>query len=333
MIIKHKKSVLLSGIQPTGPLHVGNYLGALKHFEKIQNDFDCYFMVADLHSLTENYNPEEKTKQIVNLVATFVAAGLDPKKNTLFLQSFVPEHTELAWIFNTITPISELERMTQYKDKAARQIQNINTGLFTYPILQAADILLYKAEVVPIGEDQTQHLELTRTVARKFNKRFGETFVPPNPLYASVPKLMSLLDPTRKMSKSEPTGCLFLEDPPEIVARKIGRAVTDTGPTDKKQMSPGIKNLFLLLESFGSEDTYNQFTKAYQFGKLNYKDLKDELAKSISHKLAPIQKQYKELIKQPTKLIKILEDGSNKASKKAKITLSEIKQKIGLPKQ
>lgn len=223
------KDRIVSGIQPTGELHIGNYLGSLKNFVELQDKFECYFFVADLHSLTEDFEPgKAKAEQIRNLLKTFIAAGLNPDKCTIFIQSHVPAHSELAWIFNTILPMGELERMTQYKDKATRQSGNINVGLFDYPTLMAADILLYKPAYVPVGHDQVQHLELTNTLARKFNHKFGKTFDEVKPYMQKPLRIMSLSDPERKMSKSEPGSFINMFDEPEEIKKKLAKAVTAT---------------------------------------------------------------------------------------------------------
>ena len=330
-ISKPEKQTTLSGIKPSGPLHIGNYLGALRQFVAMQNVYHCYFFVADLHSLTEPYEPKEKTAQILDLTASFLAAGLDPKKSTIFLQSFIPEHTELAWIFSTITPVPELERMTQYKDMAKRKGFTVNTGLLTYPVFMAVDILIYKSTIIPVGDDQDQHLEITRTIARNFNRRFGETFPEPKPLHTAVPRLMSLDNPLRKMSKSEPAGCIFLNDQPAVIEQKIKRAVTDTAPPKAGEMSPGVANLFQLLQEFSSEETVKKFRRAYEDGSIRYSELKPVLAKDIIKGLKPFQKKYATLIEQPKKLMSVLESGSSKARKVAQNTLQEVKHKIGLP--
>ena len=205
------KPLLISGVKPEGPLHVGNYLGSLKNFVDLQNSgaYDCYFFIADLHSLTEDFNHKNKSRQIRELTAEYLAAGLDPKKSTIFLQSSVSAHTELMWLLTVITPEGELRRMTQYKDKVIVKRQSANSGLLMYPVLMAADVLLYDAKFVPVGEDQVQHLELTRTLARKFNSRFGQTFVEPKPILTKTPRVMSLSNPEKKMSKSETGGWSF----------------------------------------------------------------------------------------------------------------------------
>jgi len=262
------KPVLISGIQPTGSLHIGNYLGALKNFVELQGSgaYECYFFIADYHSLTEPFTPglrsrsdsfggvgkEEKERQVLDLAATFLAAGLGPKKSTLFIQSSVPASTELAWILSALTPFGELRRMTQFKEKGGEK-ESANVGLFTYPVLMAADILLYDAKVVPVGEDQLQHLELARTLARKFKAKFGKVFIEPKALMTDVPRLMSLKDPKKKMSKSDPAGCLFLDDAPEAIRKKVMGAVTDSGGAvayDQKQR-PGISNLVLIYAAIG----------------------------------------------------------------------------------
>ena len=222
-----KKQTIFSAIQPSGELHIGNYLGALKNFVELQDKYNCFFFIADYHSITGNYDPKEKSKQILGLAMDFLAAGLDPERCTIAVQSQVPEHTELAWIFNTVTPISELQRMTQFKDKSQDQEKNINMGLFDYPVLQAADILMYKAYGVPVGQDQIQHIELTRKIARFFNNKFGETFPEPCDIITKTPKIMSLTDPTKKMSKSHgEKSYIGINDEPEVIQKKMRKAVT-----------------------------------------------------------------------------------------------------------
>ena len=324
------KPRILSGIQPTGKLHIGNYLGALKNFVELQNSgkYECYFMIADYHSITEDYDPKEKPQQIIDLALDYLAAGLDPKKSVIFLQSLVPEHTELTWIFASGTPVSELNRMTQYKDKASRQQKNINAGLFTYPILQAVDILIYKPQAVPIGHDQLQHLELTNKIARKFNARFGKTFPEVKALLTKTPRVMSLNEPLKKMSKSDPTGCLFITDGPADIETKIKRAVTDTAPDGKK--SPGVENLFVLLENFGTKTDVKKFENDHKSGSIRYSELKEVLAERIADYFADFRAKRKEFAKNPAATKKTIHDGSKKAKKIASATLAEVKEKIGL---
>lgn len=325
------KPVLVSGIQPTGRLHIGNYLGALKNFVDLQNsgDYQCYFIIVDLHSLTENFDPKEKTEQILELAAAYLAGGIDPKKSTIFLQSHIPAHSELAWILNTITPMGELERMTQYKDKASRQSANVNVGLFTYPVLMAADILLYSPRVVPVGDDQLQHIELARTLARKFNSRFGKTFIEPKYLLTKTPRIMNLKDPAKKMSKSVPEGCLFLDDSPQEIKAKISRAVTDSDseivydPGGK----PGLSNL---LEIYGALTHMEPHLVAKEFSGQQYSALKKRLTEVVTDYCAGFRDKKKTLLAKPAGLVTILNAGSAQASKIAEAKMAEVKKKIGI---
>ena len=320
-------ATILSGIQPTGRLHVGNYLGALRNFVALQKTHQCLFMIADYHAITENYVPEKKRQEIFNLAVDFLAIGLDPKKSILFRQSCVPEHTELAWIFDTITPISYLERMTQYKDKASRQAENINAGLFTYPVLQAVDILLYYTDAVPVGQDQDQHLELTREIVRLFNNKFGKTFKEPKTLHTQTPKVMSLLEPERKMSKSLGEGhCIFIDDEPDVIQKKLSRAVTDSG--DAK--SPGGKNLLLLCQEFCAPQIFQTFSGAAKQGQLRYGELKTALGESLTQHFADYRHRKQQLLSQPKKVEKIFTNGSKQARAIAQKTMDEVRQKIGL---
>lgn len=320
---------VFSAIQPTGELHIGNYLGALKNFVELQNKYECFFFIADYHSITENYDPKEKPKQILALAMDFLAVGLDPKKCVIAVQSQIPEHTELAWIFNTVTPIGLLERMTQYKDKAQRQKENINVGLFDYPVLQAADILIYKAGLVPIGQDQVQHLELSRNIAHAFNNRFGETFPEPEALLTETPKIMSLTDPTKKMSKSlGPKSYIGINDPPEMVKEKMKKAVTDIGTTGK--MTPASENLFLLLKILGKSGHYEEFLSEHKKGTIKYSRLKEILAQDIADYFAPFRAKRKELEAKPEYVKKVLADGAAHAKKISRETMREVKEKIGL---
>lgn len=321
---------ILSGIQPTGPLHLGNYLGSLRNFVRLQNEYPgrCFFMIADYHSITENYDPAEKQKQVLELAVEFLAAGLDPKKCTIYVQSHVPHVTELAWIFNTVTPISFLERMTQFKDKSSRQKENINVGLFDYPVLQAADILLPKANAVPVGQDQVQHIELTRDIARFFNKKFGDTFAEPKPLLTEIPKVMSLLDPEKKMSKSVPGSFISLMDEPEEIMKKVKRAVTDTTGGSKK--SAGVANLFALLEQFAQKEACARFEKEHAAGTIRYSELKEALAESIATYFAEFRKRRAELLEKPAPIKNILAAGTQKMQKVADETIDEVRKKVGL---
>lgn len=323
------KPILVSGIQPTGKLHLGNYLGALKNFIELQNsgNYDCFFFIADLHSLTENYSPKEKKEQISDLFLTYLAAGLDPKKSVLFQQSAIAEHSEFSWILNTITPFGELRRMTQFKDKSENESESTNVGLFDYPVLMAADILIYNASVVPVGDDQLQHLELTRTLARKFNSKFGKTFFEPKPLLTSVPRLMSLDDPEKKMSKSRPEGCLFIDDEPNIIRKKIQRAVTDSESTIEynPEKRPGISNLVLIYSALTNK-TPKEIVSLYK-GK-GYADFKRDLGDKLIETFTPFQEKKKELKKKNIETI--LEEGNREAKKHASKSYEAIKKKVGL---
>ncbi|MBI2406603.1 MAG: tryptophan--tRNA ligase [Candidatus Harrisonbacteria bacterium] len=332
------KPMLISGIQPSGKLHLGNYLGALKNFVALQKsgNYQCLFFIADLHSLTETYDPEMKPGQILDLAASYLALGLDPKKSTLFVQSQVPQTTELAWILGTLTPFGELRRMTQFKDKAelqarlsGRQEENVNVGLFTYPVLMAADILLYDAAFVPVGEDQLQHLELARTLARKFNSRFGKTFVEPKPLMTSVPRLMSLADPMKKMSKSQPDGCLFLDDEPDAIEAKLKRTVTDSGSEVKydEKEKPGISNLLRIMSALSGKQI-PELEKA--FAGENYSEFKHALADLVADHFAAYRKKKTALNKNLAPVKRALAAGQKKAAKLAAAKLAEVKKKIGL---
>ncbi len=285
-------------------------------------------MVADLHSLTEKFDPKTKPQEILDTIIDFLAVGLDPQKSTLFVQSQVHEHAELAWIFDCLTSVGELERMTQYKDFVARG-HGANAGLFTYPVLQAVDILIYKPAAVPVGEDQLQHLELTNNLARKFNSRFGQTFTPVKPLLTQTPRVMSLLEPSKKMSKSlGENHVINLSDEAETIEKKLARAVTDTGK--EKKMTAGVQNLFTLLQIFGEPEQYQFYLEAHKAGAIRYADLKIQLAKVIAHHFSTYRKRRKELEKNPEYVREVITTGAQKAKAIASQTLKEVKEKVGL---
>lgn len=334
----------VAGCRASGKLHIGNFLGLVKDLLETQKQDNLrrFYFIADLHGLTTPFEPKEMSQNALDVAASYLAAGIDPNKTTFFLQNQVLEHTWLAWIFNCILPISELERMTQYKDKSSQHKENINAGLLTYPTLMAADILLYKPTHIPVGEDQVQHVELARTVARKFNHKFGKTFPEPQTYLRKPLRIMSLTDPTKKMSKtphqSPPSGgsgagqagdegALFLDDRPEVIHRKLKKAVTATIAGGK---SPGEENLMLLLSHFGSADEVRHFTQAQNSGALKYSELKETLAKDIADYFEEFREKKKELLNKPDYLAQILGDGAAKAQKVARQTLLEVKQKIGL---
>jgi tryptophanyl-tRNA synthetase len=314
------KDVIVSGIRATGKLHIGNYLGALKQFVELQESHpgNCYFFIADLHALTTPFEPKKLSQDTLEVAADYLAAGIDPNKATFFLQSQVLEHAELAWVFNCLTPIGELQRMTQFKDKSKQHKEAITGGLLTYPTLMAADILIYKPTAVPVGDDQTQHVELTRDIARKFNNRFGLTFPEPKTHMRKPLRIMSLTDPMKKMSKTGDEA-LMLDDSPAEIVRKLKKAVT---ATDTNQGSPGVNNLKFLLEQFGGEGQVQDFSK--------YSELKTVLAKVIADYFADFREKKAKLMKNPKQITEILNSGAAQAQTVASKTLNEVKTKIGL---
>ncbi len=325
------KPVLISGIQPTGKLHIGNYLGSLQNFVALQNSgkYECYFFIADLHSLTEDFDPREKPRQVLNVALDYLSAGIDPKRSVIFQQSEVPAHSELAVILNNFTPLGELRRMTQFKDKSGDRSENVNAGLFDYPVLMAADILLYDAAFVPVGDDQVQHLELARTLARRFNSRFGKTFIEPKPLLTSASRIMSLDDPTKKMSKSRPTGCLLLDDEPNVIREKLKRATTDSGREVKydEKNKPGISNL---LQIYAGTINGTVPEAKQKFKNATYAEFKNAVAEAVIKELAPFQKKKEELTKNPASVKKVLAAGDKKAFSIAEKKIVEVRGKIGL---
>ncbi|MBI4426875.1 MAG: tryptophan--tRNA ligase [Candidatus Magasanikbacteria bacterium] len=323
------KPIIVSGIQPTGNLHLGNYLGAVKNWVDLQNSgkYQMYIFIADLHSLTGNMPANRRRRQIIETATELLAAGIDPKKTTLFVQSHVQEHTELGWIFNCVTPIAELERMTQYKDKSQQQEKNINAGLFTYPVLQAADILLYHGNLVPVGQDQIQHVELTRDIARWFNNRFDNYFPETKHLLTDVPKVMSLLEPEKKMSKSLGAGHVIeLADEPETIEQKLKKAVTATSGGGN---APGVRNLMLLLQKFSAPKIYQKFAKAEKDGSIRYGDLKQAVGEAVSVYFADFRIRRAKLLSNPNKLEKILTAGANKARVVAQKTINDVRKRVG----
>lgn len=324
---------IFSGIQPSGAIHMGNYFGAIRQWVELQKTYTGIFSIVDYHAITVNYDPHKLQRRILEATADYLAAGIDPKKSMIFVQSDVPEHVELAWLFNTILPVSELRRMTQYKEKSGRE-QSASAGLLNYPILMAADILLYKAIGVPVGEDQIQHVELTRTIARNFNRRFGKVFIEPSVILSRGSRIMSLADPMKKMSKSlGEKHYIALSDSPSVIRKKFMSAVTDTGiPADGKKKSPGVYNLFELLELMTDARTVASFEKKYQRGNLSYKELKETLGNAAVDMFAPFQEKRKKLLADEKKLRKILSDGAERARKIAQKTLREAKQKMGIVK-
>ena len=322
---------ILSGIQPTGQLHIGNYLGATRNWAELQARHDCLFMVADLHALITAQDPKQFSETTLAKFVELLAAGLNPEKCIIFLQSHIKEHTELAWIFSTLTPLGELERMTQFKDKAKKQRGNINAGLLTYPALMAADILLYKAQGVPVGKDQTQHLELTRMIAKKFNVTYGKTFPEPKTILVKEgAKIMSLKEPKKKMSKSDaPESFIGIFEEPDSIQKKIRGAVTDTGKEIKYDPAkkPGISNLLTIYSLF-SDELMPQVEKRFE-GK-EYTTFKKSLADLLTKKLEPLRKKKKELDSRELYVKEIIRQGEHRAHSIAKTTIEEVREKIGL---
>lgn len=332
---------IFSGIQPSGNLHLGNYLGAIQNWVKLQNEYDSIFCVVDMHAITVPQDPETLKKKTLEVAKIYLASGIDPEKSSIFIQSHISEHAELAWILNTITKNSELERMTQFKDKSAKA-ESVSTGLFDYPVLMAADILLYDTEVVPVGEDQLQHIELTRVLAKRFNQKFGETFrIPEGKVKKETMRIMGLDDPTKKMSKSAKSeyNYIALTDDAETVRRKIKKATTDSGSEIKyADDKPALKNLINIYSAL-SEKSPKEIEKMYagkgpastrgdgSSTRGGYADFKSDLAEVIISFLSLLQKKMDALSDQ--KVLEILEEGAKKVQPLARKKLDEVKSKIG----
>ena len=324
------KKVIFSGIQPSGNITLGNYLGAIKSWVKLQEDYDCYFCVVDLHAITVPQKPKDLRSKTLELLSIYLAAGIDPEKNTLFIQSHVPAHAECGWLLTCNSYVGELSRMTQYKDKSKRFGDSIGAGLFMYPVLMAADILLYQTDLVPVGKDQTQHLELARDLANRFNNAYSETFkIPTGYIPKEGAKIMSLQEPTKKMSKSDENvnSFILVMDPPEVIRKKISRAVTDSvGVINYTEEQPGVKNLIDILATIKGENPLD-IVKNYE--NLGYAELKKDVADAIIEELAPIQARALELQKDKKALEEIYRNGAQKASYVANTTLRKVQKKIG----
>lgn len=321
---------IFSGIQPTGIVHLGNYLGAIKNWVRLQEEYESFFSIVNLHALTIPYEPQELPERVLDLAATLLASGLNPEKCTLFVQSDVPEHTELSWLLTCITPVGQLERMTQYKDKSqGKSDDSIGAGLLCYPVLMAADILIYKADAVPVGQDQTQHLELTKDLLRRFNNAYGETFPEVEGVFTRTAKVMALNDPEKKMSKSIPGSYIALSEEPDSIRKKIKRAVTASG-ADPEAMPPGVANLFALLEAFAPPEVIDEFQQEYEAKTIRYSDLKQAVAEHMIAELDPIRERRAELLANPGQLREVLASGAAAARKVAKANLEEIRAKVGL---
>ncbi len=328
------RPVVLSGIQPSGGLTIGNYIGAISQWLPMQEENDCFFMLADLHTITVRQDPKELRSRVFDCLAMYIACGLDPKKSTIFIQSQVPEHAQLSWILNCYTQMGELNRMTQFKDKSVTHANNINAGLFSYPALMAADILLYQADKVPVGDDQKQHLELTRDIATRFNNLYGDVFKVPTPFIPKVgARIMSLQEPTKKMSKSDenPNNFIMLLDEPKKIEKKLKRAMTDSDELARIYFDvaekPGVSNLLTLLSS-STGRSIEQLVPEYE-GKM-YGHLKKDTAAAVLSFIEPVQARYFELRKDETVLLAIMKDSAECASAKASVTLAKAMDAVGL---
>ncbi|MCR5618549.1 MAG: tryptophan--tRNA ligase [Lachnospiraceae bacterium] len=325
------KKVMLSGIQPSGDLHLGNYLGAIKNWGARSEEFDCFYFMADLHTITVRQEPAELRRRTLEQLALYIACGLDPEKNTLFIQSQVPAHAQLGWVLQCYTMFGELTRMTQFKDKSEKHKDNINAGLFAYPSLMASDILLYRPDFVPVGEDQKQHVELTRNIAIRFNSVYGDVFKIPEPYIAKTgARIYGLTTPDSKMSKSIPEGCVFLMDDPDTIARKFKRAVTDSD-TEKcvrfdKANKPGVSNLMNIYSTVTGK-SFEEIEKEFE-GK-GYGVFKPAVGEAVIETLRPIREEASRIIKDKAYLESVYKDGAERASRVANKTLSKVYKKVG----
>lgn len=328
------KKVLFSGMQATGTLTLGNYLGALKNWVTLSDEYECFYSVVDLHSITVRQDPAELRKRARRLLTLYIAAGLDPKKNCIYYQSHVSGHAELSWILNCFTYMGELNRMTQFKDKSSKHADNINAGLFTYPVLMAADILLYQANVVPVGKDQLQHLEITRDIAGRFNAIYGDVFTIPEPYIGKTgAKIMSLQDPTKKMSKSDenPNASILLMDDKDTIIRKFKRAVTDSeAKVCYRDEQPGIKNLIDIYSTCTGKTPAE--TEAEFDGK-GYGDFKLAVGEAVASVLTPIQEEVARLEKDKAYIDSIIKENADKANYYATKTLRKVQKKVGFPER
>jgi tryptophanyl-tRNA synthetase len=325
-----QRPVILSGIAPSGVLTLGNYIGALKNWVSLQDDYDCLFVLVDLHAITVRQDPKTFAERCYEFIALYLACGIDPERNTVFVQSHVPQHAELAWILNCYTQVGELGRMTQFKDKSKRHNENINAGLFDYPVLMAADILLYQSNLVPVGEDQKQHLELTRDVAQRVNNLYGPIFTVPEPFIPKVgARIMSLDDPTKKMSKSDdnPNNYIALLDPPSRIAKKIKRAQTDSGSevyvADDK---PGISNLLSIFSAISGESIE---ALEGRYRSAGYGKFKGDLADAVVAFIEPVQRRYQDIRADADGLRRVIREGATAASARGQRTLDRITDALG----
>ncbi len=325
-----EKKIVFSGVQPSGKLTIGNYLGAIKNWVELQDEYDCYYCIVDLHAITVPQIPKDLRRSTLEVLALYLACGLDPEKSTIFIQSHVPAHAELTWVLNTMSYMGQLGRMTQYKEKSKRSEENLNAGLFTYPVLMAADILLYQADLVPVGEDQKQHLELARDLAIRFNNKYSETFKVPEPEIREVgARIMSLQNPEAKMSKSDQdeNGYLLILDDKDTIRRKIKRAVTDSlGIVAYNEEQLGLKNLLEIYSIFSKEEIPNIVNRYEGQG---YGKFKEDLAEAVIEGLSPIKDKYDYLINNKDFIEKIYKEGAEKAEYQAMKTLRKVYKKVG----
>jgi tryptophanyl-tRNA synthetase len=326
------KPRVFSGIQPSGALTIGNYLGAIRNWVRDQERFDNIFCVVDLHALTVPQDPEALRRQTWEVAAILLAAGIDPSRSLLFVQSHVKEHTELAWLLDTVTPIGWLNRMTQFKAKAGSERERASAGLYTYPVLMAADILAYHTNFVPVGEDQKQHVELTRDIAERFNSLYGKTFTIPEPMIPPVgARIMALDNPTKKMSKSEPAGAVMLLDDSSVIRRKVLRAVTDSvGVVRFNPEQEGLYNLLTMIQTLGSESTEEIERR---FAGQGYRAVKEDLAERLVEALRPLQERYHEYERQPEIVDGILREGAQRAAPMARGLVDEVQDRLGLRRE
>lgn len=328
--VQEVKKTIFSGIQPSGTLTIGNYIGALRNFALLQDDYNCIYCVVDMHAITVRQDAAQLRKRCLEVAATYMACGLDPKKNIIYCQSHVSGHAELSWILNCFTYMGELQRMTQYKDKAAKHADNINAGLFTYPVLMAADILLYQADLVPIGADQKQHLELTRDIAQRFNGVYGDVFTVPEGYFGKIgSRIMSLQEPTRKMSKSDPDDCyIAILDPEDAIRRKIKRAVTDSDGEIRfdPENKPGVSNLLSIIAAMSGSTIEETVSKLQGQG---YGGLKNYCTEVVLDTLRPIQAEHAKLMADKGYLQSVLMENAERANAIAIRTLRKVQRKIG----
>ncbi len=327
---ENKKKRIFSGIQPTNTPHLGNYLGALRNWTKLQDEYDCAYSIVDLHSITVRQDPAKLRRQITESYVLLLAMGIDPEKSIVFVQGHNPAHAQLSWILSCYTQFGELSRMTQFKDKSQKHPENINAGLFTYPVLMAADILLYQADLVPVGIDQKQHLELTRNIAERFNNLYGETFTMPEPyIVKSVEKIASLADPSKKMSKSDenPNATILVLDDRDTVMRKFKRAVTDSGSEVKRgEGKEGIENLMSIYGAVTGK-TFDEIEKEFE-GK-GYGDFKAAVGEAVADSLSPMQEEFKRISADKAYIEKCMKEGAEKAYAASRRTLQKVSKKVG----